>query len=146
MSSMNAEVLLKRFKRLSIFAMCGAGVVVVGALALSRAARAEDAVAAKVTIPPSVAREVDFKKDVEPILQTSCVTCHTSGKAEADLSLETREKLLEGGGSSPAIVPGKGADSLMIQLVSGTDPERVMPAKGKRLTPEQIGVLRAWVD
>ena len=97
-------------------------------------------------IPPAAARVVDFQKDVVPIFQASCVTCHSSGKTEADLSVETREKLLEGGASDPAIVPGKSADSLMIQLVSGQDPERIMPKKGKRLTAEQIGVLRAWID
>ena len=69
-------------------------------------------------IPPAAARPVDFQKDVVPILQASCVTCHSSGKTEADLSIETRAKLLEGGASDPAIVPGKSADSLMIQLVS----------------------------
>jgi hypothetical protein len=99
-----------------------------------------------VEIPPAVARPVDFQKEVVPILQTSCVTCHTSGKTEADLSIETRDKLLEGGASEPAIVPGKSADSLMIQLVSGQDPDRVMPDKGKRLTAEQIGILRGWID
>jgi hypothetical protein len=97
-------------------------------------------------IPPAAQREVDFVKDVVPILQASCVTCHSSGKTEADLSIETREKLLEGGASSPAIVPGNGAESLLVQLVSGMDDERIMPKKGKRLTAEQIGILRAWID
>ena len=74
------------------------------------------------------------------------MTCHSSGKTEADLSIETKAKLLEGGASEPAIVPGKSAESLMIQLVAGQDPDRIMPAKGKRLSAEQIGVLRAWID
>src|SRR6187401_402320 len=90
--------------------------------------------AAWAAIPPAAAHAVDFQKDVVPILQSSCVTCHSSGKTEADLSIETRDKLLEGGASDPAIVPGKSADSLMIQLVSGEDPDRIMPQKGKRLT------------
>jgi mono/diheme cytochrome c family protein len=101
---------------------------------------------AKPAMPPAVSRPVEFVKDVVPIFQSSCVTCHTSGKSEADLSLETREKILEGGASEPAIVPGNSADSLIVQLVTGQDPERIMPAKGKRLTPEQVGVLRAWID
>src|SRR5205823_3596522 len=107
-------------------------------------ARGDDAPA--VQIPPAVARPVDFEKDIVPIFQSSCVTCHTSGKAESDLSIETRAKIVEGGASAPAIVPGNSADSLMIQLVSGADPDRVMPQKGKRLTPQQVGVLRAWID
>lgn len=102
--------------------------------------------AAEVAIPPAVDRKIDFEKDVAPILAVSCMQCHANGKFEADLSIESREKLLEGGASSPAIEVGKSADSLMIQLVSGVDPERIMPNKGKRLTPEQIGILRAWID
>src|SRR5438309_3302016 len=91
-----------------------------------------------VAIPPAVHRPVDFVRDVVPIFQQSCVNCHTSGKSEADLSIETRDKLLEGGATSPAIVPGNGADSLIVQLVSGVDPDpdRFMPKKGKKLTSE----------
>lgn len=99
-----------------------------------------------VEIPPAAARPVDFQKEVVPIFQQACVTCHSSGKTEADLSIETKAKLLEGGASEPAIVPGKSAGSLLIQLVAGQDPDRIMPIKGKRLTAEQIGVLRAWID
>lgn len=91
-------------------------------------------------------RDVDFVKEVVPILQTSCVTCHSSGKTEADLSIETKEKLLEGGASAPAIVEGNSAESLMVQLVAGQDPDRFMPKKGKKLTPEEIGIIRAWID
>ncbi len=104
------------------------------------------AVFAADAIPPAVDRKVDFEKDVAPILQTSCMQCHANGKYEADLSIESREKLLTGGGTGPAIVLGKSADSLLIQLVSGVEPDSIMPKKGKRLTPEQIGILRAWID
>ena len=51
-----------------------------------------------------------------------------------------------GGESGPAILPGKSAESLLIRLVAGRDEGRIMPAKGPRLTAEQIGVLRAWID
>ena len=40
----------------------------------------------------------------------------------------------------------KSADSLLIKLVSGLEPDMVMPQKGARLTADQIGVLRAWID
>lgn len=72
--------------------------------------------------------------------------CHANGKFEADLSIESREKLIEGGATGPAIVPGKSAESLLIELVAGVDPDSIMPKKGKRLTPEQVGILRAWID
>jgi hypothetical protein len=41
---------------------------------------------------------------------------------------------------------GNSAASRLIQLVAGTAADRVMPPKGQRLTPEQIGILRAWID
>lgn len=128
-----------------------AGLIVAGIFLPARAkesAPAAKPAPAKAVMPPAVARPVDFEKEVVPIFQASCVNCHSSGKTEADLSIETREKLLEGGATSPAIEPGKSADSLLIHLVSGMDedPDRVMPQKGKRLTPEQIGILRAWID
>src|SRR5262245_54059639 len=129
--------------------------IVVGLSLAGIYARGEDSAknlakpAAKPVMPPAVARNVDFEKDVVPIFQQSCVSCHSSGKAESDFSIETREKLLEGGGSgSPGIVEGKSAESTIVQLVSGQDPDpdRFMPKKGKKLTAEQIGVLRAWID
>ena len=43
-------------------------------------------------------------------------------------------------------MPGKSAESLLIALVQGFDPDNVMPRKGSRLTPEQVGLLRAWID
>src|SRR5207244_932718 len=54
--------------------------------------------------------------------------------------------LLKGGDSGPAVLPGKRAESLLIELVQGFDPDNVMPKKGSRLTAEQIGLLRAWID
>src|SRR4029077_10091859 len=57
-----------------------------------------------------------------------------------------RETTLKGGDSGAAIISGKSAQSLLIELVQGFDPDNVMPRKGSRLTPQQVGVLRAWID
>ena len=98
------------------------------------------------TLPPPALRKVAFARDIQPILETSCVQCHARGKSKGGLSLETRAALLDGGKSGPAVVPGHSAESLLIALVSGVEPDNVMPAKGTRLTPAQIGLLRAWID
>jgi hypothetical protein len=60
--------------------------------------------------------------------------------------LDTRETLLNGGQSGPVVVSGKSAESLLIELVSGLDPDNVMPQKGSKLTREQVALLRAWID
>src|SRR5688572_27673720 len=54
---------------------------------------------------------------------------------------------MKGGEHGAPIVPGKSAESLMIQMVGGLKGNDMrMPAKGEPLTAEQIGILRAWID
>jgi mono/diheme cytochrome c family protein len=97
-------------------------------------------------LPQPASHSIDFRRDVKPILETSCLQCHGHGRDKSGFQVDTRETLLKGGDSGKAVVEGKSAESLLIQLVSGVDPDNVMPRKGKRLSPEQIGILRAWID
>jgi hypothetical protein len=97
-------------------------------------------------LAPPVKRAVNFSKEIKPIFEASCIKCHGRGRIKAGFRLDTRETILKGGDSGPAILPGKSADSLLIALVQGVDPGSVMPKKGSRLTPEQIGLLRGWID
>src|SRR6266705_1207654 len=97
-------------------------------------------------LPPAASHTVNFTNEIKPIFETSCMKCHGRGKDKGGLRLDTRETFLKGGDSGPAVVPGKSADSLLISLVQGFDPDNVMPKKGSRLTAEQIGILRAWID
>ena len=98
------------------------------------------------TLPPPVNHKIDFAREIKPIFEASCIKCHGRGRTKGEFSIESRDTLLKGGDSGPAIVPGKSAESRVIELVAGLDPDSVMPQKGKRLTPEQIGLLRAWID
>ena len=97
-------------------------------------------------LPPAATRKVDFQKDVRPILEDACVKCHGRGKAKGGWRLDTRGDVLRDGESGPAVRPGDSARSHLIHLVAGTDPDSVMPEKGTRLTPAQVGILRAWID
>src|SRR6187200_1831270 len=71
------------------------------------------------SLPRSVTRPVSFREDVKPILESSCVKCHARGQSKGGFSLETREQLLKGGDSGAAVVPGKSAESHLIELVAG---------------------------
>jgi hypothetical protein len=93
-------------------------------------------------LPPPASHRVDFVKEVQPILAASCYSCHGEKKRKGDLRLDIKAAALKHG----AIVPGKSADSLLIQLVAGLDSEKKMPPSGTSLTPRQVGVLRAWID
>src|SRR6267378_54645 len=114
--------------------------VLAGSLFVSRAADPP------LNLPSPVNRSIDFTKDIQPILEKSCFECHAGTKAKGELQLDTREHALKGGESGPAIIPGKSADSLLVQAVAGVDPDLIMPKKGDRLSTEQIALLRTWID
>lgn len=101
-------------------------------------------ISADESSPP--AREIDFHKQVVPILANSCAKCHTGAEPKGGFSIETRESLLAGGDAGPAVVSGKSAESRLVALVSGLEPDTVMPAQGPRLPAAQIAVLRTWID
>ena len=92
------------------------------------------------------APKVDYARDIQPILATSCMKCHGQGKDKGGFRIDTRELFVKTGDSGPAVLPGKSADSYLIELVSGLDPDNVMPVKGSKLTATQVGLLRAWID
>lgn len=112
----------------------------------ARAAAPPPTAEAIARLPAAVTRPVDFVRDIQPILEASCVKCHGRGKAKGDWRLDTREVFLQPGESGPAIVAGNSAQSRLIHLVAGTDPDDVMPKKGTKLTTDQVALLRAWVD
>ena len=100
----------------------------------------------KQAIPPPVTLKVDFVHDIKPILSGRCYFCHGEKIQRGGLRLDLREPALQGGASGPAILPGASADSRLIQLVAGIPREKLMPQVGDRLTDEEIGLLRAWID
>src|SRR6267378_124840 len=97
-------------------------------------------------LPAPANHLVNFSKEIKPIFEATCIKCHGRGKDKGGLRLDTRETFLKGGDSGPAVLSGNSAQSLLIELVQGFDPDNVMPKKGSRLTAQQIGVLRAWID
>lgn len=97
-------------------------------------------------LPAPATRPVDFAKDIQPIFEASCVQCHARGKAKGSFSLETRADFLAGGDTGAPAAAGKSAESLVVEMISGLDPEIVMPKKGKKLTRDQVAVFRVWID
>jgi len=89
---------------------------------------------------------ISFRKDIVPILANSCVKCHSGNKPKGGLDLTTHKGLLMGGDSGQVLLPGKPDESLLIQLVSGQDEDRIMPAQGPRLTSQQVTALTAWIE
>ena len=97
-------------------------------------------------LPPAATRPIDFAKDVQPIFEATCWNCHSAKKEESGLRLDEKASALKGGEHGVVIVPGKSADSVLIQAVAGVHDKLKMPKKGEPLTAAQIGTLRAWID
>jgi hypothetical protein len=97
-------------------------------------------------LPPPADRKIDFEKEVRPLLSKHCWGCHGEKKQEAGLRLDRKELALRGSDLGKVLEVGNSAKSRLIALVAGTDPQQVMPPEGAPLKPNEVGVLRAWID
>src|SRR3954453_3574066 len=88
-----------------------------------------------------------FENKIRPVLVKNCYKCHSaeSAKVKGELLLDTREGLLKGGKTGPAIVPGDLEKSLLIKAVRYKDEDLQMPPKGEKLLDGQIADLETWV-
>jgi Planctomycete cytochrome C len=89
-----------------------------------------------------------FENRIRPVLVEHCYECHSveasnSGKLSGELLLDSREALLKGGESGPAVVPGQSEDSLLISALRYEDFE--MPPKGK-LPEAIIADFKQWIE
>ena len=97
---------------------------------------------AKAEGPPSGAAIDFFETSVRPVLVESCQKCHGPGKQASGLRVDSREAMLKGGDTGAAVVPGKPAESLLVQAVEQAHDDLKMPPKRKLKDPE-IAALRA---
>ncbi len=89
---------------------------------------------------------VDFVRDVKPIFQEHCYSCHGADKQKSGLRLDIKSQALKGGdGHGASILPGKPDESPLIKAVQGTKDVERMPPKGKGLSAQQINTLSKWV-
>lgn len=98
-----------------------------------------------LAVVPYQGGTVDYEKQVLPILENKCTTCHSGANRKGRLDLSSYEALLKGGKHGPSVVPGKPGDSLLIKL-SGKSQKPVMPPEDDEpLTPVELALLKAWV-
>jgi mono/diheme cytochrome c family protein len=115
---------------------------------------ADDDDAKPATLPPASTKAgVTYATDIKPIFDDSCVKCHNGAgpkKPRGGLALDTLEGVLKGGKDGPVIKVGDSAHSDLVLSVAhiGDDSDQFMPKgkNAKQLTPDQIGLIRAWID
>ncbi len=101
-----------------------------------------------LTALPLVAAELSsdfFEAKVRPVLAAKCYGCHGE-QATAGLRVDSRERLLKGGKSGPAIVIGDPQNSFIIQAITGTGERMAMPPTGLRLESHEVESLSAWIE
>jgi mono/diheme cytochrome c family protein len=91
--------------------------------------------------------QVDFSRDIKPILAAQCYDCHGARKVKGGLRLDIRADALRGGDSKePIIVPVQPDQSGLIKRVLTKDADDRMPQKADPLPPAQIALLKAWIS
>ena len=93
---------------------------------------------------------VSYAREVRPILVRNCLACHNATKSESGLNLERPETMAAGGDSGPAIMPGRGVESLLVKVAShAEDPHMPPPGNkvdAKALTSSELGLIARWID
>lgn len=88
-----------------------------------------------------------FETKIRPVLLRTCFQCHGEVKAGGGLRIDSREALMRGGESGPAIIPGNAAESLVFKAIKRDDSVSVMPPDKKQtLRADQIAAFEAWIN
>lgn len=112
-------------------------------------------IAKAATVAPEVAKsevKVDFVRDIQPVLERSCVQCHSGEHPKGGFTITSRSALMQGGkrGES-AVIPGNAAESPLLRLVHDEVEDLEMPPLAKRekypaLTMNELAKVRAWIE
>ena len=139
---MSSLFLVRSCRRRSPAAVAGIALLAAAALPLS----AEPLPVASL----ERAEPVNYATEVYPFLKANCLACHNSTKAKADLILESPKDMIRGGDSGPAIEPGNGENSFLFTTAAHIEEPTMPPtnnkSKAKNLTPEQLALLKLWID
>ncbi|HEV3028610.1 MAG TPA: PSD1 and planctomycete cytochrome C domain-containing protein [Planctomycetota bacterium] len=90
--------------------------------------------------------EVDFIRDVQPVLEAHCLSCHGQKKQKGRLRLDSKGAALRGGVSGAVLIPGRSKESRLFQVLLDPNPDERMPKDADPLKKEQIDILRRWID
>ena len=90
------------------------------------------------------AEPVDFTRDVKPLFDAKCSTCHGPLKKKGGLRLDAGVLALKGGSDGAVIVPGKADASDLLARVLSHEEDEKMPPEGKPLAEREVDLLRRW--
>jgi mono/diheme cytochrome c family protein len=127
-----------------------ASALAVSLIAASAADKKSDKKVDTSKLPPAAAKQgVTYAADIKPIFEKTCFKCHGTEKQKGKLRLDSLEAVLKGSENGKILVPGKSVESVIVIAVARIgDEDDAMPPpdKGKPLTSDQVGLIRAWID
>ena len=98
---------------------------------------------------PAASQEIDFRRDVRPLLSDKCFFCHgpDAEERQADLRLDTQEGMLADLGGYRAVVPGALEESAVVERITSDDPDQQMPPpdSGKSLSLAEVELIKQWI-
>ena len=122
------------------------------AFAMSATQTAPPATKPPATTPPPIPKDLEYNKDILPILEARCWDCHGKGVAKGGVAFDhvteliVKEPLVKSK-QLPIILVGKPASSAMMKAIQKPITSKGhMPPKGARLTAEQIALIEAWIQ
>ncbi len=97
------------------------------------------------------AQTVDYTKQIVPLFDTYCIDCHSADDADGEFVLDSFAALMKGGKEGAAITAGKGNESMLVKFLEGRSGrggknEFMPPGKREKLKPEEIALIKAWID
>lgn len=100
-----------------------------------------------LAISPAISAELDYARDVQPLLARRCFACHGPDKAEGGLAFHEAELALgESESGEYAIVPGDPDSSAMLVRVTSDDEHERMPPEGDALKETEVAILKQWIE
>lgn len=97
------------------------------------------------SMPGSLASDV-YLKEIKPVLQERCYSCHGALKQKAGLRLDTAALIRKGGKNGSVVAPGELDKSSLLERLTHPDPDERMPPEAKPLEAEEIAAIRKWIE
>ena len=92
------------------------------------------------------AKPVNYESQVKPLLTTHCVRCHGAAKPRGGLRLDTAAMSKLGGKGGPAVLPGNGHESPLVEAIRGEGATDRMPLNRPALAEAEIKLIETWID
>jgi hypothetical protein len=102
----------------------------------------------KVPDPVMPKKPVSYKEDLLPLLQARCYECHSGEKPKDGVGFDHMDELIKTEGKRATVMKGDPSKSTMFSTIMKADDSKKRmppPKKGKRLTPEESGIIMAWI-